>query len=96
MLAFLKKEAEKNDKADKKIYICDPSRNNVDINNELNSTRDILAKISKMLNVEKVNNEKLNHTMNQLKHEITGYKNNTIITSKCEKCSHREGNTFII
>jgi hypothetical protein len=42
-----------------------------------------MAKISKMLNVEKVKNEKLSHQMNQLTLELTGYKNNTILTSKC-------------
>jgi chromosome segregation ATPase len=79
----LKKEMEKggggggDPKVEKKVYVCDPSRNNIDINNELNSTRDILAKISKMLNAEKNKNEKLNH-------ELTIIKNNTVImTPKC-------------
>jgi hypothetical protein len=84
-IACLKKESEKNDsiKMEKKVYVCDPSRNNIDINNELNSTRDILAKISKMLNAEKVKNEKLNN-------ELTVIKGNTVImTPKCS-CD-REG-----
>jgi hypothetical protein len=81
----LKKEVDRgtHDKTEKKVFVCDPSRNNVDINNELNSTRDILAKISKMLNVEKTKNEKLAYQMNQLTMELTSYKNNTILTSKC-------------
>jgi hypothetical protein len=88
LISYLKREMEKteNPKAEKKIYICDPSKNNIDITNELNSTRDILAKISKMLNAEKTKNEKLNH-------EISVVRNSTIITSKCE-CTHREASTL--
>lgn len=57
----LKREFEKNPnhESTKEIFIADPTKINVELNNELNYTRDIMAKVSKMLNAEKSKNEKL-------------------------------------
>lgn len=60
-LVNVKRENEKNSQQDnlKEIFIADPTRINVELNNELNYTRDIMTKVSKMLNHEKSKNEKL-------------------------------------
>jgi hypothetical protein len=42
----------------KEIFIADPDKINLELYNELNYTRDIMAKISKMLNTEKAKNIK--------------------------------------
>ena len=57
MINNLKIELEKYYLADtgmaKEIYIADPDRTNLELYNELNCTRDIMAKISKQTNVNK-------------------------------------------
>ena len=48
----------------REILITEPNKINIDLNNELNYTRDILAKISKMLQTEKVKNDQLELQVN--------------------------------
>lgn len=47
----------------REIYIADPDKTNLELYNELNYTRDIMAKISRMLNNEKVKTAKLETTI---------------------------------
>ena len=51
----------------KEILITEPNKINIDLNNELNYTRDILGKISKMLKSEKTKNDQLESQVNVLK-----------------------------
>lgn len=90
-LVNLKRETEKNSNYDsiKEIFIADPTKINVELNNELNSTRDIMAKVSKMLNAEKVNNEKLEKKIKQLTEELEEIKNKNINAAQGK---HKENN----
>ena len=54
----------------KEIYIADPTRLNNELNNELNYARDIMAKVSKMLNAEKRKNENLEKINKEKNNEI--------------------------
>jgi len=67
-LVNIKRESEKNSTQEtlKEIFIADPTKINVELNNELNNTRDIMAKVSKMLNAEKLKNEKLERKYKQI------------------------------
>lgn len=67
-LVNFKRESEKNSNQEtlKEIFIADPTKINVELNNELNNTRDIMAKVSKMLNAEKLKNEKLEKKYKQI------------------------------
>jgi hypothetical protein len=60
----------------KEVYITDPTKANVDLNNELNYTRDIIAKISKMHNVEKVKSDKLENQLFLLQEQLNNLKKN--------------------
>jgi hypothetical protein len=65
----LKRELEKifnyhENSIQKEILITEPNKINIDLNNELNYTRDILAKISKMLQAEKAKNDQLEIQVN--------------------------------
>jgi predicted RNase H-like nuclease (RuvC/YqgF family) len=64
VIEHLKKELEKffnnNESSIKKeILITEPNKVNIDLNNELNYTRDVLTKISKMLQSEKGKNDQI-------------------------------------
>ena len=64
VIEHLKKELEKffnnNESSIKKeILITEPNKVNLDLNNELNYTRDVLTKISKMLQSEKGKNDQI-------------------------------------
>jgi hypothetical protein len=63
----------------KELYITDPNKINIEMNNEISATRDILAKLSKLLNVEKLRNEKLDAKVNQLEEELTALKTQGIV-----------------
>ena len=63
-------------KINKHIFVTDPSKTNVDLNNELNYTRDILAKISKLMNSEKCRSENMQSQINGLNYELNLYRNN--------------------
>jgi len=84
IIGMLKREIDKlinmQENIKKEIFVSEPSKINVELNNELNYTRDILGKISKLLNVEKIKNEKLENKILQLQDEVTilkkGMKNN--------------------
>ncbi len=53
----------------KEIYISDPTMINVELNNEVNYSRDIMTKVSKMLNLEKSKNEKFEKKIRKLEEE---------------------------
>jgi len=65
----------------KEILITEPNKINIDLNNELNYTRDILAKISKMLQAEKSKNEQLEQQVNQLQEELNMLRKNSNMAS---------------
>ena len=97
-ISFLKRENDKlvavNEASfDKKVYVLDPNKNNVDINNELNATRDILAKLSKQVNAEKNKNEKLMKQLDNVNKELDILKSGT----KCGLCleKEKEGNILL-
>ena len=48
----------------KEIYLTDPKKNNIDIINEINFTKDIMNKFSKMFNYEKNNKDKVDNEIN--------------------------------
>lgn len=62
----------------KETTYTDPTKANVDLNNELNYTREILAKVSKILNSNKTKSEKLEEENKMLKEEIENFKKNGI------------------
>lgn len=74
----------------KEIFIADPTKINIELNNELNSLRDIMGKLTKMLNAEKSKNEKLEKKYQQLLEDYEELKENFLNSSNnseniCEK-----------
>ena len=61
------------------VYVVDPTKSNIDLNNELNYTRDILAKISKLINSEKIKNDTMENQIKNLQQELNlNRKNNKV------------------
>jgi len=58
------------------VYVVDPTKSNIDLNNELNYTRDILAKISKLINSEKIKNDTMENQIKNLEQELNLYRKN--------------------
>ena len=58
------------------VYVVDPTKSNIDLNNELNYTRDILAKISKLINSEKIKNDTMENQIKNLQQELNLYRKN--------------------
>jgi hypothetical protein len=58
----------------KEILVCEPTKANVDMNNELNFTRELISKVSRLLNQEKVKNEKLEAKLAALAEKIENNK----------------------
>lgn len=58
------------------VFIVDPNKANIDLNNELNYTRDILAKISKLMNTEKMKSENMQSQISNLQNELNLYRKN--------------------
>lgn len=98
-LVNLKRETEKNSNHEsfKEIFIADPTKINVELNNELNYSRDIMGKVSKMLNAEKIKNEKLERKYKQLNDDFEELKkininvalnsdNTGIVNNTCANC----------
>jgi predicted RNase H-like nuclease (RuvC/YqgF family) len=56
------------------VFIVEPSKANVDLNNELNYTRDIISKISKLMNTEKLKAENMRSQINILQKELNLYR----------------------
>lgn len=54
----------------KEVYIADPGRGNIELNNELYCTKVIINSITKMLKEHKSNNDKLQVTFNIFKKEL--------------------------
>lgn len=78
MINALKKEMGQGNKL---IYSMDPTRINVDLNNELNYNRDLSVKLGKLINVEKAQVVKLNEAIKELTRE-----NETLRSETC-KCN---------
>jgi len=75
----LKRELEKifsfhENEIQKEILITEPNKINIDLNNELNYTKDILAKVSKILANEKTKNETLEQEVSKLQEELNSLK----------------------
>jgi len=81
-----RRETESNIKQEniKEIFIAEPTRINLELNNELNSLRDIMSKLTKMLNAEKSRNEKLEKKNKEILEELEDYKKNLNVESKNE------------
>lgn len=79
IIVNLKKETEKFPNSEigltKELYITDPTKINVELNNELTYTRDIMSKVSKMLNIEKIKYEKLDKNCKKISEDFQLYKN---------------------
>ena len=58
------------------VYVVDPTKSNIDLNNELNYTRDILAKISKLINSEKIKSDTMENQIKNLQQELNLYRKN--------------------
>lgn len=56
------------------VFIVEPTKANIDLNNELNYTRDIIAKISKLMNNEKMKTENMQNQINSLQKELNLYR----------------------
>ena len=54
----------------KEIFVTEPTRLNTELNNEVNYARDIMSKISKLMNAEKRKNEKLEKINSEKTSEI--------------------------
>lgn len=83
----LRRESDKSNISDhnhiREVYISDPTKLNVELNNELNYSREIMAKVSKLLNIEKLKNDKIEKKFNLISAEFEEYKN-IIKTNKNE------------
>lgn len=65
----------------KEILVADPTKINLELNNELNSLRDIMSKLTKMLNAEKSKNEKLEKKYQQTLGDYEELKQNYLESS---------------
>lgn len=75
LVIFLRKEMDKVQNSSNKVnvkelVVSEPTKANVDLINELNFTRELIGKVSKLLNVEKIKNEKLEVKVNSLLNQI--------------------------
>jgi len=60
------------------VFIVEPTKANIDLNNELNYTRDIIAKVSKLMNTEKLKTENMQTQINNLQKELNLYRKSKI------------------
>lgn len=58
----------------KELFITEPTRVNLELNNELNYTRELISKVSKMMNNEKIKNEKLEGKFSTINDELSKLK----------------------
>ena len=58
------------------IFISEPTKINLDLNNELNYTRDILEKLSRLMNSEKTRSENMQNQIKLLQEELNIIKTN--------------------
>jgi len=73
MLSLVMKENEKYSQGTlkiKEIFITEPTKLNNELNNEVNYARDIMSKVSKLMNIEKRKNEKLEKINTEKNSEI--------------------------
>lgn len=72
IIEYMKWEQEKKSKGilDESI-VLEPSKSNVDINNELHATREVIAKVSKMLNYEKGKNTRLEMKIKMIEEQLS-------------------------
>lgn len=79
----------------KELYITDPTKINVELNNELTYTRDIMSKISKMLNIEKIKYERLDKNYKLILEDFQLYKNIDIKKNTYMENSYINSNNVI-
>ena len=73
----LKKQLENYKKNNKKIYIGDPNKFNLEINNELTMSRAIIKKYIYLMQSERENTRKLNYQIKSLQDKISNQKANS-------------------
>jgi len=58
----------------KEIFITEPTKVNVELNNELTYTREVISKVTKMLNQEKLKSDRLESKYNTISDELEKFK----------------------
>ncbi len=71
----------------KEIYLAEPDRINLELYNELNYSREIVAKVTKILNIEKSKSQRLENTIKQLEETIQLIKKGRKISKNIDKIS---------
>ena len=71
-----RQSASENYKKLRHVFVVEPTKLNIDLNNELNYTRDILAKISKLMNSEKTKSDTMQGQIRNQEEELNLYRKN--------------------
>lgn len=91
MIQHLRVELEKYYQNDvttgKEIFLAEPDRTNLELYNELNYSREIVAKVTRMLNSEKSRAMGLDQKINELEEKITNLKKGKKISKNMDKIS---------
>lgn len=91
MIQHLRVELEKYYQNDvttgKEIFLAEPDRTNLELYNELNYSREIVAKVTRMLNSEKSRAIGLDQKINELEEKITNLKKGKKISKNMDKIS---------
>jgi len=83
----LKKYQECNSSSTKEIFLSEPDRTNLELYNELNYSRDLIAKLSKILNQEKLKVSKLESNKKELEEKIINLKKGRKISKNMNNIS---------
>jgi hypothetical protein len=91
MIQHLRVELEKYYQNDvttgKEIFLAEPDRTNLELYNELNYSREIVAKVTRMLNAEKSRAIGLDQKINELEEKIINLKKGKKISKNMDKIS---------
>lgn len=91
MIQHLRVELEKYYQNDvttgKEIFLAEPDRTNLELYNELNYSREIVAKVTRMLNSEKSRALGLDQKINELEEKISNLKKGKKISKNMDKIS---------
>jgi hypothetical protein len=91
IISHLKVELEKyyqNDMTSaKEIFLAEPDRTNLELYNELNYSREIVAKVTRMLNAEKSRSKILDQKITELDEKISNIKKGKKISKNMDKIS---------
>lgn len=89
MINHLKNELEKYYQNDintpKEIFLAEPDRINLELYNELNYSRELIAKLSRMMNQEKQKNTELQTKLNEAEEKIFNLKRGKKISKNMDK-----------